>query len=60
MAKRVAFNVTESPCVIDLDGRTIPGLGWAEVETTAPEVKQAVEVGFLTWPEVPDTKGGKG
>lgn len=57
MAKKVAFNGTEVPVVIDDEGRTIPGLDRAEVDTTNDFVKQAIEAGRLVWAETP--KDGK-
>lgn len=55
MAKRTAFNGTQSPVVIDDEGRTIPGLQRGEVDSTADLVKQAIDAGRLVWAET--TKG---
>lgn len=53
MAKKIAFNTTEVACVVDDDGRSIPGLERAEVDSTNDLVKQAIEAGRLVWAETP-------
>ena len=57
MAKKIAFNGIESPVVIDDEGRSIPGMGRAEVDSTNDLVKQAIEAGRLVCAETP--KDGK-
>lgn len=49
MAQRVAFNPTESPVVIDDHGRTVAGLDRAEVDSTSPVIKQAIDTGRLVY-----------
>lgn len=39
----VAFNPTDGPVVIDDDGRTVEGGGFAAVDTTVDPVKAAVD-----------------
>jgi len=56
MVKKVAFNGTESPVVIDDEGHVLPGLERGEVDTTSDAVKQAIATGQLVWAET-DKKG---
>lgn len=57
MAKRVAFNPTESPVVIDDKGHSIAGLDRGEVDSTSDVVKQAIDGGRLVLTD-DGTKGG--
>jgi len=56
MVKKVAFNGTESPVVIDDEGHSLAGLERGEVDTTSDAVKGAIATGQLVWAET-DTKG---
>jgi hypothetical protein len=44
---RSAFNPTDTPVVIDDEGRVLPGLEHGDVDPDAPEVEAAVEQGRL-------------
>lgn len=44
---RTAYNPTDAPVVIDDEGRTLEGLAWGPVRSTAEEVRGALERGTL-------------
>lgn len=50
---RTAFNTTESPVVIDDDGRSLAGMSRGDVDTDSPAVQLAVQTGQLVYPEIP-------
>lgn len=60
MTYRLAFNPTDSPVLIDAEGRSIAGQSWAAVEQDTPEVTEAAAAGRLVWPETPDALAGDG
>jgi hypothetical protein len=55
MSDRLAFNPTDTPVLIDDDGRSLAGGEWATVDDTAQPVLDAIDLGRLTWPAEPDT-----
>jgi hypothetical protein len=54
MSDRLAFNPTDTPVLIDADGRTVAGGEWATVNDTAPAVLEAIDLGRLSWPADPE------
>lgn len=46
---KVAYNPTDSPAVVDAEGRTIGGREWDAASDDAPEVQQALGAGQLVW-----------
>lgn len=54
MTYAVHFNTTDSPVVIDDDGRAIAGGTWAPARTTSPQVTDAVVAGRLVEVAKPD------
>lgn len=53
-----AYNASESPAIIDAEGRTIEALGFGTVDTTADEVKNLTDAGTLH--VFPDLEPGPG
>jgi hypothetical protein len=46
---KTAFNTLDVPVVVDDEGRSIPGRGWAPVLTSVDQVRAAVDQGFLVY-----------
>jgi hypothetical protein len=60
MTYRLAFNPTDSPVIIDDDGRGLAGHDWAAVDDSSALVTDAIAAGRLVWPAIPDGLAGDG